>query len=338
MATTQITDVVIPENFAAYVNEKSVVMNAFAESGVMVTNPTIESKASSGGRTVNLPFWRDVVATSGDANISSDDPNQKAVPQKVQSGNQVAYIGHLNQGWSTMDLAVELAGADPMSAVKEKVSAYWGNQISKRLMSTTKALVNLDQETGGTDDMSYPKKADAVAAFGAAGVIRAASTMGDNRKTLKALAVHPDIFEEMQIQDLIEYLKPSEGSVTTLPTYRGMLLVEDEKCPKSADAEPVYTSILFGYGAFGSAAGMVKNATEIEREAAAGNGGGQETLWSRIAPIVHPLGYKWLDANVAGETPTLAEIEDAANWERVVTDRKSVPLAFYRSTLPGAVA
>lgn len=42
---------------------------------------------------------------------------------------------------------------------------------------------------------------------------------------------------------------------------------------------------------------------------------------------LHPLGYQWKESSVAGASPLIAELADAANWERVV-ERKAVPLAY----------
>jgi hypothetical protein len=68
--------------------------------------------------------------------------------------------------------------------------------------------------------------------------------------------------------------------------------------------------------------------TELFRIPAAGNGGGQTVLHSRFNVALHPLGYKWNATSVAGVSPTIAELALAVNWTRVVSQRKSVPLAF----------
>ena len=52
-----------------------------------------------------------------------------------------------------------------------------------------------------------------------------------------------------------------------------------------------------------------------------------QILHSRINLAVHPLGYRWLETSVAAESPTLIELADATNWQRV-GERKHVPLAF----------
>jgi hypothetical protein len=53
-------------------------------------------------------------------------------------------------------------------------------------------------------------------------------------------------------------------------------------------------------------------------------------LYSRRADIVHPLGFEFTSASVAGQSATLAELATAANWNRV-WERKNVPLCFLQT-------
>ena len=332
---TQIKDVVTKDsvgNLAQYVVEDSVQKNEFFKSGVVVTNNLIQEKASSGGSTVSLPFWRSIVGTAGNANLSNDNVADHATPNKVQSGLQTAAIAQLNVGFTSTDMAFSLCGNDPLQAVRDQLAEYWNNQLAIRLMATVKGVYNLDQKTGGSNDMTYPAKGVAAAPFSPTGVVRTGSTMGDNKKTLKMILVHPDVMEDMMIMDIIEYIKPSETSAVQLPTYKGLLLIEDEKAPKIGNE---YVTILFGAGAFGAAGGLDKSPLSTERDESSCAGGGSEQLWSRVSSIVHPLGYKWLSVQ-AGESATIAELESEAAWERVCSDRRSAPMAFYRHTLPSA--
>src|SRR5690606_34669751 len=91
---------------------------------------------------------------------------------------------------------------------------------------------------------------------------------------------------------------------------------------------------LIGQGAFGYGMGLPKVPLEYEREAARGNGGGAETLWTRRNMIVHPIGFSFTSASITGNgTETVArgagwtDLANAANWE-LVAERKQVPIAF----------
>jgi hypothetical protein len=43
--------------------------------------------------------------------------------------------------------------------------------------------------------------------------------------------------------------------------------------------------------------------------------------------MIHPAGFNWTEAAVAGNSPTLVELANPANWTRVFP-RKNVPMAF----------
>ena len=89
-------------------------------------------------------------------------------------------------------------------------------------------------------------------------------------------------------------------------------------------------TVLFGRGSVGYAVAepRVAPGTELYNLPAAGNGGGQVTLHSRINIAIAPLGFSWSDAGaVAGESPSQAELAVGAHWTRV-TPRKACPFAF----------
>ena len=83
-----------------------------------------------------------------------------------------------------------------------------------------------------------------------------------------------------------------------------------------------YYSYLFGAGAIALGVGAAKTPFEIDRNPSAGNGGGEEIVYSRAEWIIHPQGFSYgLDT-----TPTIAELENAANWTRAF-ERKRIALA-----------
>ncbi|MEO0376330.1 MAG: hypothetical protein AAF329_17255 [Cyanobacteria bacterium P01_A01_bin.17] len=64
MATTRLSDVVEPRVYAGYQAENSPEKTAFFESGVAVTNPALTEKANTGGRILDVPFWKDLDANA----------------------------------------------------------------------------------------------------------------------------------------------------------------------------------------------------------------------------------------------------------------------------------
>jgi hypothetical protein len=325
-----ISDVVVPENFTTYVVDESTKRSAFLISGAATNNALLESKASMGGTTIQVPFWNDL--GDDEANISNDDVNSNATPLKVTANKQVARISQLNNGWYTSDLASELAGSNASDMVKSRVTGYWTRQFNKRLVASAVGVYASNVANDGGDMVS---EADA---FTSELFTSAIMTMGENFDKLKAMSVHPLVYKM-----IVDQAEASGSPVTyqffeqlnvRIPIYRGLALIVDNQMPTDGTGiDTFYTSVLYAEGSFGMAAGTPMNPLGIERGEASGNGGGSESLWSRTSPIIHPQGFKWLEASVVGLSPTIAELKLAANWERVL-QRENCPMAFMRHKLP----
>lgn len=323
MSTTRLSDIVIPENYSKYDIEKAIELNNLFQSGVIVTSPMLQALAGSGGQTVNIPQWLDV--TKDEPNTSSDDPAVFAVPKKQTAVKQVARIASLNQSWSSTDLAVELAGSDGLQAVMTKTNQYWAEQLQRRLIASITGIA-ADSIANHSSDLINDQTGFA---FNASAFIDTAQTMGDHKSKLRAFVVHSEMQALMSKLNLIEYLRDEDTNLT-YPTYKGLQLLEDDQCANDGTTFDCY---LVGSGAFASAAGNPKEPLEVERQALAANGGGVETLVSRLSPIVHPAGYAWVEGTISGDSPNLAELRLAEHWNRVTSSRKLVPLAVYRCDL-----
>lgn len=342
MATTRLSDAVIPEVYADYQAENTPEKTAFFESGVVVRNEMLDTKAKTGGQEIQIPFWRDLDA-SVEPNASNDDPADMASPNKLGSGLQKARISYLNQGYSASDLVVELSGSDPMQRIRNRFGTYWQRQWQRRVIASAVGVL-ADNVANDGGDMVFDGSA---ALWSRKAFTSAVFTLGDAFGQLSAIAVHSLAYKQMVDADDIDYIKDSQGNLT-IPTFMGQRVIVDDSMPAISAGDPATittTAVLFGAGAFGYGEGDPEMPVEIERQARAGNGGSVETLWERKTWILHPFGYQFTGdditnrANLRGRTgadttvdefsPLLADLRKAANWNRVV-DRKNVPIAFLK--------
>lgn len=337
MATTRLSDVFVPEMYRPYMNIDHVDTNQFFDAGVATQNPVLDAAASSGdednvgGQIVTLPFWNDLDHDS-EPNISNDDPSDLAEPDKIGSGKQVAAISYLNNGWSSMDLVKELAGSDPIARITDRTNAYWAAQFNRRVISTTIGLYR-ENVASGDGDMVFDISSDAAGnagddeLIGGGAYIDAEMTFGDRTGMVGAIALHPIVYGRLRKLKEIEYVR-DEAQNTDVPTYQGKRVIVSRRMPVFQGTNRLrYLSVLFGQGAIGYGNGDPRVPAEVERAPRAGNGGGMETLWERRTWVMHPFGYAIDPQEFAGQSPTLAELEDADLWQRVV-DRDYVPFAF----------
>jgi hypothetical protein len=334
MALVQLSDAIIPEVYESYTAVDNPELTAFYESGVVVQSDLINALAD-GGKTVHVPFWNDIDPTV-EPNYSSDDPNTSATPEKITAAEMIARNAYMNKAFSAADLVSELAGSDPMQRIRNRFGRYWTRQWQRRIIAMFKGILADNIANDSSDMVVDASIADGDNAtsdnvFNRKLFTSAVFTLGDAFNTLSAIAVHSVVYKRMVDNDDIEFIKDSAGTVI-MALYMGHRVIVDDSMPVVAGGTSgfVYTSILFGGGAVGYGDGNPRVPVEVFRNPAQGNGGGVEQLWERKTYLLHPFGYKWTETTVTGNSPTLANLALAANWDRVVV-RKNLPFAFIKT-------
>lgn len=333
MATVQLSDIYNPLTFAQAAQEKQQELNRFINSGVMVRSPMVDAQASTGGNIGELPFGAPL--GTDEPNYSTDNPATLSTPKKVTSKKMKWRLASQNQSWSTMDLSRELALEDPAGWITTRIGQYWATVNEKRVIQSCLGIL-ADNKANDSGDMVVNIATDAAGAVGAAetisgnAVIDALGTMGDHDGAIGVIAVHSKVRDSLRKQNLIEFVRNSEG-VIMFEQYLGKRLLVDDSLPAVAGTNRItYTSILFGAGAFVSGEGRIMTPSEMLRKPDAGNGGGEEIIYSRRADIIHPMGFSFESASVAGQSATHAELATAGNWNRVFA-RKQANICFLQT-------
>lgn len=336
MALTQLSDVFVPEVYASYTAVDGPEKTAFFASGAAVADATLAGHFAEGGQIGELPFWRDLDASS-EPNYGTDDPAQVAVPEKVTAGTQIARMASLNKPYSAADLVSELAGSDPLQHVRNRFGTYWQRQWQRRTIATLQGVIadNIANDGGDmVNSIAGATNADVTDAtrFSRTAFTTAAFTSGDHFDDYVGIAVHSMIYKRMVDNDDIDFIPDSEGRLT-IPTFMGRAVVVDDGMPVTpaagvggADAAARYTSFLFGSGLVGYGERTPRVPAEVKREALQGNGAGVEVIIERKSWVIHPSGTAFQSATLTAGNATLAQLRLAANWNRVV-ERKNVPLA-----------
>ena len=335
MATVQLADIIDVKVFQDLPAVNSPEKTAFYQSGIVTRSALFDSLATAAGKTAELPFWKDIDETVA-PNLSTDNPANIASPSKIVQGEQISRKAFLNKGLSATDLASEVAmGPRAMEHIRARTDTYWLRQWQRRLIASTNGIL-ADNIASNSGDMVKSVASESIAGqsattkFNRDAFTDAVYTMGDAATQLRAIGVHSAVMAQMVKNDDIVYIPDSQGQLTIL-TYMGLRVIVDDGHTVTAGTTDgfIYTSVLYGEGAFGYGDGMPLNPVEIEREAAQGNGAGVETLWTRKTWILHPFGYQQT-GTPASVSFSLAELAAATSWSRVV-ERKNVPLGFLRT-------
>lgn len=318
MVATRISDVIVPEVFNDYVIERTAELSALQASGVIQGDPAFDALASSGGKLLNMPFWQDL---DGDDEVLSDSSPLSV--NAIGAEKDVAALLMRGKAWGTNDLATALSGDDPMGAIGDLVASYWARRIQDILLSTLEGVFSDSTMTDNVLDVSGEDSTDGM--FTGETFIDAMHLLGDREDRLTAVGVHSNTYAQMRKQNLIEFIPVSEGRVQ-IPTYLGRRVIVDDGMPvDTSGAEDVYTSYLFGEGAFARGNGAPPVPTETDRDSLQGD----DILINRQHLILHPRGVAFQNSSVSGASPSNAELADDANWARVY-EAKNVRLVAFK--------
>lgn len=318
---TIISDVIVPEVFNPYVIERTAELSAFYQSGIIARTPELDKLASSGGKLINMPFWEDL---TGPDEVLSD--TEALTVGKIGSDKDVAALLARGRAWSVNDLAKALSGDDPMAAIGDLVAAYWARRFQAILIKTLDGIYS--HATTGMDankhDISGSATAEDDDVISAKTAVDAIYKLGDNADKLTGFAMHSATIAKLTKDDLIETIPPSEGK-PAVRTFLGKPVVVDDSLP---NADGVYTTYIFGAGAFGWGEGGAPVPVETARDALAGD----DILIHRRHFILHPRGVAFQNAVVTGATPSNDELANPQNWKRVY-EPKNVRIVQFKHKL-----
>lgn len=341
---TQLSDVVEPSVFTPYIQQLTEQKARLVQSGVLARNPLLDQLLGGGGLTFNVPSFRDldndadnvsgqdaadvqrIIATAGELSIGSPNTIQDSRPLKTQADAEVAVRLNRNQSWSSSDLAANLAGADPMASIGARVGYYWTRRLQAIFIATMNGVIADNDANDGDDyfvDISGASFTDGVTNFSAEAFIDAATTLGDSADDVTVVMVHSIVFARMQKNNLIDFIPDASGQIR-IPTFLGREVIVDDGMPVTSS---VYDTWLFGPAAAQFGVGSPKVPTEVQRQPQAGNGGGQEVLYSRQEWTIHPTGHAYTGSTTVKGGPTNTILGQAASWDRVYPERKQIKFA-----------
>jgi len=341
MPPTRVTNVIVPEVFAPYVTQLSTEKFALLMGGAVNPAPEFDVLATTGGKTINMPFWNDLdIATYPDEVLSDTTP---LGVDPIIAGQDVAVLLGRGKAFGGNDLAAAFAGSDPVEVIAQRFADYRSRAMQASLINILAGVI-ADNVANDSGDMVNDIAVEAIASqtdetvMGTNAVIDAITgTMGDAWEKIVAMSMHSAMFARLQKQDQIVYVDvagnvvglsqgqgPASAGALIIPTYLGRRVIVDDSMPVVAGSTDgfKYTTYLYGNGAVALGNGQPKYPAEVDRDSLQGD----DLVINRWHIVLHPRGIAWQDTTVTGATPSNANLALATNWDRVY-DRKNVRLA-----------
>ena len=323
-----LADIIVPEIFVPYAIEKTAEKSLLLSSALVERNPALDILASGGGNNANMPFFTDL---SGDDLIWDEVAE---TPGVIQTGQDAAVIHYRKKAWNSSQLARYKSGDDPMAAIADHVADYWGRRIQQTLISTLVgvfASTTMANEQVNNVSIADGDNATAANLMSRTTAINTMALLDDEIGAIGFIFMHSTIYWNLARQEEIQYIVPSEIDTTLggvdgqIPTYLGKIVIVDNSVPAvpAATSGMQYTTIFAGAGAIGYGEGQLDpgDAVKTDEDILAGT----ELISNWRTFILHPFGVRWI-GTPAGASPTNAELEAAANWNRVY-ERRNVRLA-----------
>ncbi|TJW74232.1 MAG: Coat protein [Mesorhizobium sp.] len=302
-AYTRIADAIVPSVYAQYSFEEHVQSLEIYQAGILFSDPAISSKLSMGGRSVDMPGWKDL----------GNDPSE---PVNVRA-----------QAWGVPDLTAILAGDDPQKLIVRRQTEYWQRANKLTLLGILKGVL-ADNVANDGGDLVRTTGASIVDTD----IIEAAYLMADRADKFRTIWMHSKQMKALKLVDLIDYVPSSEQGGPLIPYYMGLRCVVDDDIPVAAG---VYTAFMFKDKAIlwnelpvNSEGGPL----EFDRKPRQGHGGGVTEMVGRRHFVAHVPGTRFLDASTAGEFATDAELALAANWDRTASSVKNMSFIALKTT------
>ena len=345
---TFLSNLVTRPEFLAYTAEGIFEQSKWVQSGIIQRNAALDARA--GGTRVRVPFF-DPIAPTETQILSTSSWNGGLgylTAQNVTADEQIMTILHRGFAYAADDLSKLGSGADPLSHVRNQLTAA----INKLKTATLAAqLLGLFGGISGAGvlgpnqtDKSFagvPGSMTEANFLNVANVVAAKAKLGERGDNFDSIAMHSNVAYYLQQVGMLTFSTSAlsaGGSVvwggggvgvtqTEVATFAGLRVVIDDQLTALTGGTSTHAK---KYPVYLFQSGVVSEGIQQDLRLAADRNilSMQDILAVDYHYGYHVTGTKW---NVAGDNPTNAattgNLADTASWSLVYSTTKQVPIA-----------
>lgn len=296
-----------------------------SKSGLIVQDPRITkiTQAADAGQIIEIPFVQESMFDG--VNISDMTDNNGAVSDITKLRSK-AWIGHFNKIYYEYDLASKIgSGISSIAAARALIGRHFAKLQQGIIVSTILGCIASNKANNDGDNVkvftgdkfSYDKFVDTLV------------LAGEEMSNFSAIIINPTVKGQIMKEDRVSVQTVKDSALGDVEYYNNLEIIVTDSLPKIVDAVngDRFTSIIIRKGSFVYAPGKVDKPVEEVREGLKGNGGGKSYVVFRTGFLLAPQGYSYTKAAQAGEAPTNAELQNPANWTRVISAKQAPFLA-----------
>lgn len=316
------------EVFAGMMQEADYWVNPIIASGIVQQDSSIMNLIGEHGNVATIPIYKPLDANESGMEALNNDGETNNTPVEISGSKQTCMLIQRMKAFKAKDFTKELTGADPMTLIRNKIAGYYQQVWEKELMNIAAAVLGVTELKDHVLDLKE-KSIDAGTIYDAE-----QAALGDMAGGLGLLVMHSMIFKEYKKMEMVDYDKYVVNGVIqkeiTLPTIAGKhVLVTDRFTSTGTGAEAVYSTYLFGEGAFLSCDKTNyenQYTTNYDPEASAGI----DKFYTKQGKVLHPNGLSLAVDEIVKESPTFAELGTTSNYT-LKFNHKNVKMGLIKS-------
>lgn len=323
------------EVFAGMMQEADYWATAIILSGIVQQDSSIMDLIGEKGNVATIPIYKPLDAFEDNMEALNNDGMTNNTPVEISGDKQTCMLIQRMKAFQAKDFTKELTGADPMTLIRNKIAGYYNQVWERELMNIAQAVMSVTELKDHVLDLGT-KSIEAGTIYDAE-----QAALGDMAGGLGLMVMHSMIFKEYKKMEMVDYDKYVVDGVIqkeiTLPTIAGKhVLVTDRFTSTGVGSEAVYSTYLFGEGAFLSC--DKKNyenqyTTNYDPETSAGI----DKFYTKQGKVLHPNGLSLAVDKIVKESPTFAELGTSSNYA-LKFNPKNVKIGLIKSKVGAVLA
>ena len=323
------------EVFAGMMQEVDYWATPIILSGIVQQDSSIMDLIGEKGNVATIPIYKPLDAFEDNMEALNNDGMTNNTPVEISGDKQTCMLIQRMKAFQAKDFTKELTGADPMTLIRNKIAGYYNQVWERELMNIAQAVMSVAELEDHVLDLGT-KSIEAGTIYDAE-----QAALGDMAGGLGLMVMHSMIFKEYKKMEMVDYDKYVVDGVIqkeiTLPTIAGKhVLVTDRFTSTGVGSEAVYSTYLFGEGAFLSC--DKKNyenqyTTNYDPETSAGI----DKFYTKQGKVLHPNGLSLAVDKIAKESPTFTELGTSSNYA-LKFNPKNVKMGLIKSKVGAVLA
>lgn len=323
------------EVFAGMMQEVDYWATPIILSGIVQQDSSIMDLIGEKGNVATIPIYKPLDAFEDNMEALNNDGMTNNTPVEISGDKQTCMLIQRMKAFQAKDFTKELTGADPMTLIRNKIAGYYNQVWERELMNIAQAVMSVAELEDHVLDLGT-KSIEAGTIYDAE-----QAALGDMAGGLGLMVMHSMIFKEYKKMEMVDYDKYVVDGVIqkeiTLPTIAGKhVLVTDRFTSTGVGSEAVYSTYLFGEGAFLSC--DKKNyenqyTTNYDPETSAGI----DKFYTKQGKVLHPNGLSLAVDKIVTESPTFTELGTSSNYA-LKFNPKNVKMGLIKSKVGAVMA